>query len=335
MPRAEAMAMLFLLELLFPDQPSSFFLHMHSRSRRRLVLGTLLAGGLAGPAAAADGAPLRVVYPRLLERPEHAFGYQVLGLALQRSGRPYELQLGDALVSSRAALRMLESGQVSVFDNGGSPRLQEVADMVPIPIDFGLGGCRMLLGRPEVLKRLRGAHRIEDLQAFIFGQGIDWTDSRILRKAGLRVEEGEFDKLLRMLQGGRFELLPLGSDEAQGILERQREASPDIAVDVAIDAGVGLLYAYPRVFYVARGNTELFAALTRGLKAAHADGSLLALLKRTPGIGPVLTGERALPATLIGLPNPWMPAALRSLQLAHFHPALRATLRPLLADAQG
>ena len=331
MPRAEAMAMLFLLELLFPDEPH-FFQHMHSRSRRRLVLGATLAplGALA-----AEGPPLRVVYPRLLERPEHAFGYQVLGLALQRSGRRYELTLGDALISSKAALRMLESGQVSVFDNGGSPRLSEIADMVPIPIDFGLGGCRMLLGRPEVLRRLRGAHRIEDLQPFVFGQGLDWTDSRILRKAGLRVEEGEFDKLLRMLQGGRFELLPLGSDEAHSILERQREAMPEVSIDVSIDAGVGLLYAYPRVFYVTRGNDELFAALTRGLRAAHADGSLLALLKRTPGIGPILTGERALPTTLIGLPNPWMPAALRGLQLAHFHPALRATLRPLLSDGQG
>lgn len=327
MPRIEAMAMQSLLELPFLDEPPPH--RMQSRFRRNLVLGATLAP--LGAFAAAESPPLRVIYPRLLERPEHAFGYQVLALALQRSGQPHELQLGEALISSKAAWRQLEAGQISVIDNGGSDRLAATTDMVPIPIDFGLGGCRMLLGRTEVLKRLRGVHRVEDLQAFVFGQGIDWSDNRILRKAGLRVEEGEFDKLLRMLQGGRFELLPLGSDEAHGILERQREAAPD----VDIDAGVGLLYAYPRVFYLTKGNDELHAALARGLKAAHADGSLSALLKRTPGIGPILTGQRALPTTLIGLPNPWLPAALRGLQLAHFHPALRAAMRPLLTDAQG
>jgi len=303
---------------------------MHSRSRRTLVLGAALAP-LAGMALGAEGPPLRVVYPRLLERPQHAFGFQVLELALQRSGRPYELHLGDALVSSKAAWRQLQAGQFSVIDNGGTERLADNVDMVPMPIDFGLGGCRMLLGRREVLKRLRGVHRVEDLQPFVFGQGLGWTDSRILGNAGLRVEEGEFDKLVRMLQGGRFDLLPLGSDEAHGILDAQRAVAPD----VEIDTGVGLLYPYPRVFYVTRGNAELQAALLRGLKAAHADGSLLALLRRTPGIGPVLTGQRALPATLIALANPWLPESLRGLQLEHFHPGLRATLRLLLNEARG
>ncbi len=299
---------------------------MHSFLRRQVVLSAALAP-ITGAAMAATEAPLRVTYPRLLERPGHAFGYQVLELALQRSGQPHELRLGEQLISSKAAWPQLEAGQVDVIDNGSAGTLAERVDLVPIPIDFGIGGCRMLLGRAEILERLKNVRRVEQLWPFVFGQGLDWTDSRILRSAGLRVEEGDFSKLMRMLQGGRFDLIPLGADEAHSILERDREAAPDVQIEPTL----GLFYPYPRVFFVTRGNTALQSALSRGLRAAHADGSLAALLARAPGIGPILSGQRALPKRLIALPNPWLPTQLRGLQPEHFHPALRAPLRSVWA----
>jgi len=182
-----------------------------------------------------------------------------------------------------------------------------------------------------VLARLQGARSVRDLQGYTFGQGHGWTDSRILGNAGLHVEEGDFGNLVHMLQGRRFDLVPLSSDEAHGVLDRQRAMAPD----VDIDTEVGLLYPSPRVFYVTRGNAQLHAALTQGLKAAQADGSLSALLKHTSGIGPILTGQRALPPTLIGLSNPWLANSLRDLSLDHFHPPLRPMLRTLLPQRQG
>jgi hypothetical protein len=295
---------------------------MHSPLRRRVLLGAALTS-ISGGARAATEPLLRATYPRLLERPEHAFGYQVLELALQRSGQPHELRLGEAPISARAAWPQLETGQLDVIDNGSAGRLADRVDPVPIPLDFGLGGCRMLLGRADVLQRLKGVRHLEQLRSFVLGQGIDWTDTRILRNAGLRVEEGDFSRLLRMLEGGRFDLLPLGADEAHSFLESDRAAAPDVEIEPAL----GLFYPYPRIFFVTRGNTALMSALTRGLRAAHADGSLAALLARTPGIGPILRGQRALPRHLIAIANPWLPTALRNLQPEHFHPALRAPLR--------
>ncbi|MDY0743458.1 hypothetical protein SNE35_03035 [Paucibacter sp. R3-3] len=297
-------------------------------ARRRLLASAALAPVVG---MATEDKPLRVIYPRMLERPEQAFGYRVLGLALQHAGQPYELQVGDALMSNKAAWQALQQGRVDVVDNSSAGRSPERVDLVPVPIDFGLAGCRMLLGRREVLHRLRGVRRVEDLRGFVFGQGFDWTDGRILRNAGLRVEEADFSSLLRMLQGRRFDLLPLGCDEAHAILERERDQAPDVQVD----EGVGLFYPYPRIFFLTRGNTALQAALLRGLKAAREDGSLAALLEHTPGIGPVLTGKRPLPKTLIGLPNPWLPAELRGLAPEQYHPALRATLRALQQPTQG
>lgn len=297
---------------------------MISRSRRAFVIGSSLAPVAPLAAAAATSSTRVVVYPRVLERPVNAYGYQVLELALQRSGLKYELRLGDDEVSARGAWMSIDAGQCSVIDNGSVAHLADQYDMVPVPIDFGLGGCRRMLGRREVLAQLRSMHRLNELQTFQFGQGKGWIDARILRNAGLEVEEGEFQALLRMLQGRRFDLLPLGADEAYSILEREHDKAPD----VEIGTSVGLLYPFLRVFYVRRGDTELHDALVRGLKTAHADGSLLALLTRTPGIGDTLSGKHPLPTTLIGMKNPWLPA-LPGLSIEQFHPALRTVMRTL------
>ncbi|WP_077033056.1 hypothetical protein [Pelomonas sp. KK5] len=291
---------------------------------RRALLMTMTLGPLAETAGAAER-PLRVTYPRMLERPESAYGYQVLQLALRRSGRPAGLRLGRDLLSNKQAWQQLQDGLVDVVDNASAGRTPERVALVPAPIDMGLGGCRLLLGRREVLERLRGVRRIEELQPFVFGQGLDWTDTRILRQAGLRVQEADFPSLLRMLQGRRFDLLPLSCDEAYAFLDRGREQAPD----VAIAAELGLFYPYPRVFFVSAGNTELRDTLLRGLQAAGADGSLQALLARTPGIGPVVTGRQPLPRTLIGLANPWLPEPLRGLPPEAYHPSLRPSLRAL------
>src|SRR5579871_1211910 len=94
---------------------------MTSRIRRTLVLGSALAPlatRAAGAAPVTGGTPRVVVYPRMLERPANAYGYQVLDLALQRSGLNYELRLGEELISARAAWVSLDAGQSSVIDNG-------------------------------------------------------------------------------------------------------------------------------------------------------------------------------------------------------------------------
>ena len=303
---------------------------MISRPRRSFVFASSLAP-FAPLAPGTAASPRRlVVYPRVLERPANAYGYQVLELALLRSGLKCELRLGDEEMSARGAWVSVDAGQSSVIDTAAVPHLAEQYEMVPVPIDYGLGGCRRLLGRREVLAQLRRARRLHDLQAFQFGQGKGWFDVRILRNAGLEVEEGDFQALLRMLQGRRFDLLPLGADEAYGILERDRDNAPDIQ----INTGVGLLYPFLRVFYVRRGDIELRDALARGLKEAQADGSLLALLPRTPGIGDTLSGKYPLPSTLIGLKNPWLPV-LPGVSLEQFHPTLRPVIRTLWTPALG
>jgi len=279
-------------------------------------------------ADARSDAPLQAIYPRLRERPPAAYSYRLLALALQRSGVPHVLKLDGEEVSSRRAKSKLIAGDVTVMDAGASDYMSSQCDVVPFPIDLGLGGCRLLIGRRDVLTRLNGVQTLADLQAFKFGQGLSWLDTRILRNAKLQVEEGPFDSLLRMLHGGRFDLLPLGIDEAQDVLSSGQGQFPELG----IHQGLALVYPYLRVFYVPKGQAALAAAIRTGLERASADGSMQALLSSAGGIGPVLTGRRPVPARQIVLANPWLPSQLGAVNEELFHPALRASLREALAS---
>ena len=302
---------------------------MSSVNRRSLILGSVL-GPLASAAPSSNTspsspAPLRVVYPNVEERPASGYGYQLLELALKKSGVPFKLSIFARPGSSQRAVAQLESGEIDVLDTGSSATSAQRFDLVPFPLDLGLSGCRMLLGRAEGLKRLDPVKSLGDLAPFVFGQGQNWLDTKIMRNAGLRVVEGEYDKLFRMLEAGRFDFYPLGSEEVYEILARNQAQAPDVAVH----PGVGLFYPFIRVYYVTRGNEALRSALMTGLEAASADGSLQAFLARTSGLGPILSGQRPLPKTLLAMSNPWWPASLHGITLNRFHPALRPFLRQL------
>lgn len=287
-----------------------------------LALGTLAH---AGPEP-----PLQVRYPHIDERPAEAYGFQVLRLALGRSGAPHQLAVASQRGSARKALQDMERGRLDIVDTGLSRWMSERFDYLPHPIDQGLGGCRLLLCRAETAARLAQVRTLKDLTGLLIGQGVDWPDVHILRSAGLQVVEGSFASLWRMLQNGRFDLLPLGAEEAHALLEQHRAEAPD----VIIHPGTGLFYPFPRVFFFTRGLDRLKTALQRGLEACNADGSLRELQGRSPGLGPVISGQRPLPAHLVPLPNPGWPLGQAQTPLERYHPALRAPLQ-LLMEAPG
>ena len=282
---------------------------------------------IAWPARASTEPPLRVLYPHIDERPAEAYGYQVLRLVLERSGEPHRLAVADARGSSRMAMQALQHGQLDIVDAGLSRWMSDPLDYLPIPIDQGLAGCRLLLCRRDTVTRLDAMRSLPELASLVIGQGLGWPDVHVLRNAGLQVVEGGFPSLWRMLQNGRFDVLPLGAEEAHELLRKHQADAPDVLVHPS----VGLFYPFPRVFFFTRGNERLKAALQRGLEAAQADGSLRELQLRSPGLGPVLSGQRRLPAHLVPLPNPGWPAAQPDLPLDRYHPALRAAMLQLMA----
>lgn len=303
-------------------------------SRRSLLrqTGLTLAAPFFTPHALAAAPPLRVLYPHIDERPAEAYGYQVLRLALNRSGEPHQLAISAQHESSRMTMQGIRQGRVDIVDAGLSRWMSDHFDYVPLPIDQGLAGCRLLLCRRDTVARLDPVRSLQDLAALVLGQGLGWPDVHILRGAGQQVVEGGFPSLWRMLQSGRFDVLPLGAEEAHELLSKHQAEAPN----VVIHPGVGLFYPFPRVYFFTRGNERLKAALQRGLEAAQADGSLHELQLRSAGLGPWLTGQRRLPAHLVPMPNLGWPPQQPDLPLDRYHPGLRPAMLQLMeAPASG
>lgn len=271
------------------------------------------AAGLGG-GAAAGAPPLRLVYPRLSERPTEAYGYRLLQLALDHCGQPYELKVTRDPVSAQRALAMLEGGQCDVLDGGASPETVRAFLTVPFPLDFGLSGMRLCLIHRNTRTRMDDIDSLAGLRTLRLGQGPRWIDVDILRAAGLRVDEAQFESLFPMLERRRFDALPLGLEEAHDHLRRFQGASPSLEVyeDLAIR------YRFARVFHVTPRRPELIAALLTGLQRAHAQGQVLAVLRSLPALAAYLDGHRQPPSRVVDIPNPWWTGVLNQMPASLF-----------------
>ncbi|RTL47177.1 MAG: hypothetical protein EKK53_00070 [Burkholderiales bacterium] len=276
--------------------------------RRALVLGAVAA--LAAPGAQATGTTrLEVVYPRMAERPVDAYPYRMIKAALEATGRPHVLRLTDGELPSMRAFRELGRGIFNVMDTGAAPRMAEEARILPFPLDLGLSGYRLMLVRRDRLPALRAVRTLDDLRRLRFGQGPDWVDSYILRASGLTVVEAEFRALFRMLEAGRFDVFPLGADEADLLLSRFGEQAPSAVVlpDWCLH------YRFARVLVVRPSEAAVYDALQDGLGRIYGDGRAQAILARDPRIGPLLDGRRRLPGRIFELPNPQWATAYQAI----------------------
>ena len=273
--------------------------------RRSLVFGATAT--LAGISAAEQ--VLEFIYPRTHERPTDSYSFKMLNAALTASGRQCTLQLSAMQLPSMRALWALMTGGINVMDTGAAPKVAEYGLILPFPLDLGLSGYRVMLVHRDRLDRLRGVHSFEDLRELSFGQGPDWVDASILRAAGLKVHEAEFLSLFRMLEAGRFDAFPLGVDEARHLLGLYGHLAPSA---VLLEDWC-LHYRFARVFAVQLQRSALTEALTAGLSAIFSDGSARSILAQDAHIGPLINGQRRLPAKIFELDNPLWTAPFQAI----------------------
>ena len=82
---------------------------------------------------------------------------------------------------------------------------------------------------------------------------------------------------------------------------------------LVVAPSLALHYPFARMFIVNRNARPLHGALTLGLQRAFDDGSLHKLLAEQPGLGPLVLGQRRLPARIVSLAHPWPTRAYRSI----------------------
>lgn len=168
----------------------------------------------------AENEVLKVIYPNVNGEGEHAFGYAVLKLALEKSGVEYELTLRRENINNERIRFILSEGLVSITDFGTSPEFEDLFRPIPYPIDLGLNGWRIMVIRDSDRESFGAIETIDQLKAFRGGQGVGWPDTEILRHAGLEIiESPDLETLFFRLMDSQFDYLPLGANEVHSLLD--------------------------------------------------------------------------------------------------------------------
>lgn len=271
-------------------------------TRRNLCMMALAAICLSSGTA---GAASDVIYYNSAGAKEKTLGFEVLKLALEKSGKNYSLKPSPTGYSSNAGMvdAIANGAQIDIAWVNASKAVSAKLLSVPFPVDMGLGGYRLFLidgNRQEEFSRVRD---LNGLRNFIALQGTGWADVDVLRKSDLTVRTGPQKNLYRMTIGKRGDYFARGVNEALNEQAKQVAELPSLAVEKSLV----LQYPSASIFYVSKNRPDLRDDLMRGLEAAWQDGSFEKTFLAYPDIKLALEKSDLKHRTIIKIPNPNLP----------------------------
>ncbi|MTI42619.1 extracellular solute-binding protein, family 3 [Roseibium hamelinense] len=235
---------------------------------------------------------------------EDNFAFQVLKLALERSGGDWNLVPSEkgAMNENRAKLLIRRGAGVDVGWYGTYAALEKELMPVRIPIDGGLLGWRLFLIDGVRQSEFDKIQTLDDLRQLTLVQGDGWGDIAILEAAGMKVDTGPYSDLFTLVGAGRADAFPRGVNEAFAEHENRVAEVPNLA----IEQGIVVYYRYPMLFFVRNGNQELHDAIYGGLERAYADGSYRELFEHHPDNKVSLTTANLNNRRKFEIPNPYL-----------------------------
>ncbi|MFT4170999.1 MAG: hypothetical protein QM639_00460 [Rhodocyclaceae bacterium] len=184
----------------------------------------------------------------------HLYYWQVLDAALAATRDKYgdyTLQAYGTAMTFPRAVAEVESGRgrVNIVARGTNLDLEKRLLPIPIPLDKGLLGNRLMLIMADTQPRVDQVRTVADLARLSIGQASSWTDVTVLRAAGLKVVTADdYEGLFQMLSARRFDLFSRGVNEIESELQTHRERMPGLV----IERSLMLQYPMPRYFFVPR-----------------------------------------------------------------------------------
>ncbi len=290
-------------------------LSIHVKKNWKLSLALNVAAGflcapLQGYAAAQDfpfpleineKLPLQepIIYFRVrspAEKDLKSYSAEVVRLALEKSKKefgPYQYRALQEEEQLRAVRLLIAHSNINVIiEMSYDPVLYSAEDLtyIPFPVELGFMSYRACFINPKIKHDVNKVSSLAGLSPYVFGHGVGWTDTKIMRSAGLNVfEQSSIEGLYRMVASGRIDFF------CRSIAEVVREMrSHSNVASLMIDDRFLLNYNMPRFFFVNKKNTALRKRLEAGLLASYKDGSLLALWRKNyqPAINAMRVNQR-------------------------------------------
>lgn len=209
----------------------------------------------------------------------HIYEQQLLQLALGKTEKEYgayRLILAPPMTHARGIESMRQNKLPNfVRTFGFDPDLSEKYGFgyVKYPIHRGIVSYRTCLIPSTLKDDIAKTKNKKDLEKYLLGTGVGWTDTTVLRDNGFRVKEvGNYTSLFKMTAAGRIELFCRGTNE---ILEEYTRYSSLDGLDY--DRSMSLHYPIPLLLYTNSANKEALERIEKGIKLSLTDGSLVKL----------------------------------------------------------
>lgn len=237
-----------------------------------------------------------------------AYPVGLLKLALSYSDTRYNIDDLDEVITQSRQIEELKSGNLDVTWLGTSETLEDELRPIRIPIFKGFLGHRIFIIRKGEQTSFNRVRTLEDLKKIRLGQGKTWTDTTILKAAGLNlVTSLKFDGLFYMLEGGRFDAFPRGVHEPWSEVVSRRE------LDLTIEENLMVVYKYPLFFFVRKDNVKLGNTIEDGLRKAAEDGRFDEFFFNSPVIKTVLDNANMQKRRTFHIDNPTLTRATRAI----------------------
>lgn len=253
---------------------------------------------------AAQEKPIQVVYSKnegayYIERERYFI--ELLTLALEKSGEPYEMRSIDAINHSESrSVSFLQSGTYNIHWLNTRTALEQLLSPIRIPLYKGLIGWRTLLIRRAETDKFANISTLEALKKLVVLQGEDWPDTPILEDNGfsLKTSISHFNLFL-MLASKRGDFFPRGITEIWGDLASYPKE------DLIVDEHIALHYPAAFYFFVNKKSIRLKKAVEKGLNIAISDGSFDAVFQKH--IGKYITAAKLSQRKIFSLEHTKMP----------------------------
>lgn len=218
---------------------------------------------------------LIVIYPKSQSErdPRQAYFVALLELALEctrGAHGDYQLTLYDEeLPPTRVPILIQQDRLINIMSSPATEYLNTSMQAIPFPLLMGIQGIRVSFLHQDDSQRFSEFTQLSDFKKTIFGQGLGWLDTLILKDAKLNVDtSGHYESLFAMLSNKRIDAFPRGINE---VLPELAIFKKDFS-NIVIDPNVAFYYPLPVYFYVAKDNTILAERLLQGLTLAVKEG---------------------------------------------------------------
>lgn len=272
-----------------------------------MIRRLLLLLSLALLCTHARGADIRFPGGDTPEDKRWDFVLEVLALALQKA--PADNKEADRIIRLPAQMQArriaeLSAGELDVaVAVGAKDLLEKPVIFIPLPLQRGMLGWRLLLANAEGAAKLSKVGSIEELRPLRLGFVRTFADYRAMLLNRLTVVDGaDYQGMFRMLSAGRMDYLSRGVGE---VFDEHASLVARGVKGIEIDPNLALHYRADWFFIVNPMRRDLAERITRGLELARLDGSYERAFQRH--FGPIMARARLEERLVIELTNPDFP----------------------------